>query len=172
MWNWPLPFWPWQAARKLAITEVDLERAEARLEAAEAWVLGIYYRHVLPSETIETQQMKWGWGGCWKGKQHWRFAWILKGSSNKFTVNSSSHSYRSLRFILVVIIFGLSKGSKISVWLVLNGFWQNEVKSVCLCAWLCLHILGCTEVSCFGRWIRTSRRKIWKCWKVCSLLII
>ena len=27
-----------QAARKLAITEVDLERAEARLEAAEAWV--------------------------------------------------------------------------------------------------------------------------------------
>jgi len=27
-----------QAARKLAITEVDLERAEARLEAADAWV--------------------------------------------------------------------------------------------------------------------------------------
>ena len=26
----------YQAARKLAITEVDLERAEARLEAAEA----------------------------------------------------------------------------------------------------------------------------------------
>ena len=28
----------YQAARKLAVTEVDLERAEARLEAAEAWV--------------------------------------------------------------------------------------------------------------------------------------
>ena len=41
-----------QAARKLAITEVDLERAEARLEAAEAWVLAIPANPILPKHMV------------------------------------------------------------------------------------------------------------------------